>query len=71
MLRTRSLRVLRSTYCHVKPIASVHSEPGSSSYVFLYIQTLMYRKGVLPAAGSPTATLLRLHISHSAYSNIK
>ena len=30
----------------------------------------MYRKGVLPAAGSPTATLLRLHISHNTYSNI-
>jgi len=30
----------------------------------------MYKKGVIPAAGSPTATLLRLHISHSTYSKI-
>ena len=27
-------------------------------------------KGGDPATGSPTATLLRLHISHSTYSNI-
>ena len=53
----------------VTPIASVHSEPGSNSFV-LFINYLMYEKGVLPAAGSPTATLLRLHISHSTYSNV-
>ena len=38
--------------------------------MFLYILVLMYKKGVLPAAGSPTATLLQLHISHSTYSNV-
>ena len=31
----------------------------------------MYKKGVIPAAGSPTATLLRLHISHNTYSKIQ
>jgi len=38
--------------------------------MFIYILVSMYRKGVLPDAGSPTATLLRLHISHSTYSNV-
>jgi hypothetical protein len=36
MLRTRSLRVLHVQLACVKPIASVHSEPGSNSYVFIY-----------------------------------
>ena len=75
-LRTRSLQkqyTLVQLAC-VKPIASVHSEPGSNSYVsFLSIiknTTLSCTKRVLPAAGSPTATLLRLHISHNTYSAI-
>ena len=54
----------------VTPIASVHSEPGSNSYVsFFIVYFLSVQKGVLPAAGSPTATLLRLHISHNIYSH--
>jgi len=70
MLRTRSLRVLHVQLACVKPIASVHSEPGSNSYVYIYSSINVQKKGVLPAAGSPTATLLRLHISHNTYSNI-
>ena len=68
MLRTRSPRFLNVRLACVTPIASVHSEPGSNSFV-LFINYLMYEKGVLPAAGSPTATLLRLHISHNIYSH--
>ena len=40
--------------------------------VYYYIRLFfnLVQKRVLPAAGSPTATLLRLHISHNTCSNI-
>ena len=55
---------------HVLSLSQAFILSQDQTHMFLYILVLMYRKGVLPAAGSPTATLLRLHISHNTCSNI-
>ena len=55
---------------HVLSLSQAFILSQDQTHMFIYILVLMYKKGVLPAAGSPTATLLRLHISHNTCSNI-
>ena len=55
---------------HVLSLSQAFILSQDQTHTFIYILVLMYKKGVLPAAGSPTATLLRLHISYNTCSNI-
>ena len=63
-LLTRSLCLKNIQLACVKLFASVHSEPGSNSFIQTIHDLLKKKKGVYPATGSPTATLLRLHYNH-------